>query len=149
MKIGLASDHGGFLLKEEIKKYLEEKKFEIIDFGTDSLQSVDYPDYAAKIGEAISQGELESGIICCGTGIGISIAANKIPGIRCAVVSDTFSAKMSKAHNNANILALGERVLGKGLALEIVDAWLGAEFEGDRHSKRLEKISDIEKKYTK
>lgn len=149
MKIGLASDHGGYNLKEEIKKYLNEKNYEVVDFGTHSLESVDYPDYALTIGEAIYNKELESGIICCGTGIGISIAANKIPGIRCAVVSDTFSAKMSKAHNNANILALGERVLGKGLALEIVESWLGAEFEGDRHSTRIQKISDIEKKYTK
>jgi ribose 5-phosphate isomerase B len=147
-KIGIASDHGGYNLKEEIKKHLQ-GEFEIVDFGTDSLDSVDYPDYGVKVAEAVKSGEVEEGILCCGTGIGISLAANKVPGIRCAVVSDTFSAKMSKAHNNANMISIGERVVGKGLALEIIDSWINTEFEGDRHQRRVSKITEIEKKYSK
>lgn len=147
-KIGIASDHGGYNLKEEIKNHLK-GEYEIVDFGTDSLDSVDYPDYGVKVAEAVISGEVEEGILCCGTGIGISLAANKVPGIRCAVVSDTFSARMSKAHNDANIISLGERVVGKGLALEIIDTWLGTEFEGDRHQRRVGKITEIEKKYSK
>ncbi|MEJ8553978.1 ribose 5-phosphate isomerase B [Tepidibacter sp. Z1-5] len=147
-KIGIASDHGGYNLKEEIKNHLK-GEYEIVDFGTDSLDSVDYPDYGVKVAEAVISGEVEEGILCCGTGIGISLAANKVPGIRCAVVSDTFSARMSKAHNDANMISLGERVVGKGLALEIIDTWLGTEFEGDRHQRRVGKITEIEKKYSK
>ncbi|WP_099190061.1 ribose 5-phosphate isomerase B [Tepidibacter mesophilus] len=147
-KIGIASDHGGYNLKEEIKKHLQDE-YEIVDFGTDSLDSVDYPDYGVKVAEAVMKGEVEEGILCCGTGIGISLAANKVPGVRCAVVSDTFSAKMSKAHNNANMISLGERVVGRGLALEIIDAWISTEFEGDRHQRRVDKITEIEKKYSK
>ncbi|WFD10595.1 ribose 5-phosphate isomerase B [Tepidibacter hydrothermalis] len=147
-KIGIASDHGGYNLKEEIKNHLK-GEYEIVDFGTDSLDSVDYPDYGVKVAEAVKNGEVEEGILCCGTGIGISLAANKVPGIRCAVVSDTFSARMSKAHNDANIISLGERVVGRGLALEIIDTWLGTEFEGDRHQRRVGKITEIEKKYSK
>lgn len=147
-KIGIASDHGGYNLKEEIKNHLK-GEYEIVDFGTDSLDSVDYPDYGVKVAEAVISGEVEEGILCCGTGIGISLAANKVEGIRCAVVSDTFSARMSKAHNDANIISLGERVVGKGLALEIIDTWLGTKFEGDRHQRRVGKITEIEKKYSK
>ena len=150
MKIGLGCDHGGYNLKLEILKYLESKGIECVDYGTNNAQeSVDYPIYGQKVAEAVAQQEVDYGILCCGTGIGISLAANKVPGIRCAVVSDVFSAKMSKAHNNANMLSLGERVLGKGLALEIVEAWLNTEFEGDRHLRRVNLLSDIEKKYNK
>lgn len=150
MKIGLASDHGGYNLKSEIIKYLKEKGIECVDFGPDnSLESVDYPIFGEKVANAVISKEVDYGIVCCGTGIGISLAANKVPGIRCAVVSDVFSAKMSKAHNNANMLSLGERVLGRGLALEIVDAWINTEFEGDRHSKRVNMIKEIELKYSK
>ena len=150
MKIGLASDHGGYNLKSEIIKHLKEKGIECIDFGPDnSLESVDYPIFGEKVANAVISKAVDYGIVCCGTGIGISLAANKVPGIRCAVVSDTFSAKMSKAHNNANMLSLGERVLGKGLALEIVEAWLNTEFEGDRHLRRVNLLSEIEKKYNK
>ena len=125
MKIGLASDHGGYNLKSEIIKHLKEKGIECIDFGPDnSLESVDYPIFGEKVANAVISKAVDYGIVCCGTGIGISLAANKVPGIRCAVVSDVFSAKMSKAHNDANMLSLGERVLGRGLALEIVDAWI-------------------------
>jgi ribose 5-phosphate isomerase B len=150
MKIGIGSDHGGYRLKEDIKKYLEEKGIEYVDFGADSANtSVDYPKFGLAVAEAVVNKEIDKGIVCCGTGIGISLAANKVPGIRCAVVSDTFSAKMSRAHNNANMLSLGERVLGRGLALEIVEAWLNEEFEGDRHQKRVDMLSEIEKKYNK
>ncbi len=145
MKIGLGSDHGGYNLKEEIKKYLEIKGIECIDFGTEnSIDSVDYPIYGEKVAKAVVSKEVDYGILCCGTGIGISLAANKVKGIRCAVVSDTFSARMSKAHNNANILSLGERVVGRGLALEIVDTWINTEFEGERHLRRVNMLNDIE-----
>lgn len=150
MKIGLASDHGGYNLKTEIYKYLQHKGIEVVDYGTkNDIDSVDYPEYGQKVAEAVISKEVDYGILCCGTGIGISLAANKVPGIRCAVVSDVFSAKMSKAHNDANMLSLGERVLGKGLALEIVETWINTEFEGDRHQRRLNLISNIEKKYNK
>ncbi|MBC6004787.1 Ribose-5-phosphate isomerase B [uncultured Clostridium sp.] len=145
MKIGLGSDHGGYNLKEEIKKHLASKGIEVIDFGTENgVDSVDYPIYGEKVAKAVISKDVDYGILCCGTGIGISLAANKVKGIRCAVVSDTFSAKMSKAHNNANMLSLGERVIGKGLALEIVDAWLNTEFEGERHLRRVNMLNDIE-----
>ncbi|MGL4912000.1 MAG: ribose 5-phosphate isomerase B [Romboutsia sp.] len=150
MKIGLGSDHGGYNLKKEILDYLEAKGIECIDFGpNNSLESVDYPIYGEVVANAVVKKEVDYGILCCGTGIGISLAANKVPGIRCAVVSDVFSAKMSKAHNDANMLSLGERVLGKGLALEIVETWISTEFEGDRHSKRVDMIKEIEKKHSK
>ena len=145
MKIGLGSDHGGYNLKEEIKKHLESKGIECVDFGTENgVDSVDYPIYGEKVAKAVVNKDVDYGILCCGTGIGISLAANKVKGIRCAVVSDTFSAKMSKAHNDANMLSLGERVIGKGLALEIVDAWINTEFEGERHLRRVNMLNDIE-----
>ena len=150
MKIGLASDHGGYNLKLEILKYLNEKGIDCVDFGPDnSLESVDYPIFGERVANAVISKEVDYGIVCCGTGIGISLAANKVKGIRCAVVSDVFSAKMSKAHNDANMLSLGERVLGKGLALEIVEAWISTEFEGDRHSRRVDMIKEIEARYNK
>ncbi len=148
MKIAIGSDHGGYNLKEAIKKHLEKKGIEYKDFGTGSTESVDYPEFGMKVAEAVKSEEFDKGIVCCGTGIGISISANKVPGIRCAVVSDTFSAEMSRAHNNANVLALGERVIGVGLALKIVDVWLETEFEGGRHERRVNKIGDIETKYS-
>jgi len=147
MKIALGSDHGGYGLKELIKKHLQDKGLDIKDFGTHSAASTDYPDFAREVGEAVVDGDFDRGILVCGTGIGISIAANKVPGIRCALLSDCFSAKATRQHNNANIMALGERVVGTGLALEIVDTWLGTEFEGGRHQNRIDKITEIEKKY--
>ena len=150
MKIGLGCDHGGYNLKSEIIKHLESKGIECVDYGTNNdLESVDYPIYGESVANAVVNKDVDYGIVCCGTGIGISLAANKVPGIRCAVVSDVFSAKMSKAHNNANMLSLGERVIGKGLALEIVDAWINTEFEGDRHSRRVDMINKIEEKHSK
>ncbi|WP_416198740.1 MAG: ribose 5-phosphate isomerase B [Sporanaerobacter sp.] len=147
MKIGIGSDHGGYELKEEIKKYLEENGIEYIDYGTNSKDSVDYPEYGQKVAEAVKGGECDKGIVVCGTGIGISISANKVPGIRCALCSDTYSARMSIEHNNANMLALGGRVVGRDLAIEIVSTWLKANFLGGRHERRVNKISDIERKY--
>ena len=147
MKIGIGSDHGGYELKEEVKKYLEENGIEYIDYGTNSKDSVDYPEYGQKVAEAVKGGECDKGIVVCGTGIGISISANKVPGIRCALCSDTYSARMSIEHNNANMLALGGRVVGRDLAIEIVSTWLKAAFLGGRHERRVNKISDIERKY--
>lgn len=150
MKIGLGCDHGGYNLKLEIMRYLESKNIEVVDYGTNNAEeSVDYPIFGEKVADEVISKEVDYGIVCCGTGIGISLAANKVPGIRCAVVSDVFSAKMSKAHNNANMLSLGERVLGRGLALEIVEAWINTDFEGDRHSRRVNMIADIENKHNK
>jgi len=147
LKIAIGSDHGGFELKEEIKTHLQNKGFEIKDFGTNSKDSCDYPEYALEVSEAIAKGDYERGILICGTGIGISISANKVPGIRCALVGDCFSAKATRQHNDSNVLALGGRVLGPGLALEIVDIWIATEFEGGRHQARIDKINEIEKKY--
>lgn len=149
MKIALGSDHGGLNLKKEIIKHLQEKGYEIKDFGTYTEDSCDYPDYGVKVAEEVAAKKFDFGIIVCGTGIGISISANKVPGIRAALCSDTFSAHATREHNNANILALGERVVGKGLALDIVDTFLNAKFQGDRHQRRIDKITDIEKKYSK
>lgn len=147
MRIALGSDHGGYRLKEKIKEMLEEKDIEYRDFGTFSTESVDYPDFAEKVAAAVAKGEWDQGILCCGTGIGVSITANKVPGIRAAVCGDCFSAKMARQHNNANILCLGERVVGVGLAMEIVNSWLEASFEGGRHQRRVDKISDVEKRH--
>ncbi len=144
MKIGLASDHGGFQLKEDVKEYLKEEGYEVVDYGTKNEESVDYPEYAEKLSEAVVAGEVDRGIAICGTGIGISIACNKVKGVRAALCSETYSARMSMEHNNANILALGGRVTGKDLALEIVSVWLNSEFEGGRHQRRVDKISAIE-----
>lgn len=144
MKIGIGSDHGGFELKEYVKEYFEKEGIEYLDYGTYSQDSVDYPDYGRKLSEGVISKEVDKGIAICGTGIGISIACNKVKGIRCALCSDTYSARMSMEHNNANILALGGRVIGKDLALEIVSTWVKAQFQGGRHERRINKISDIE-----
>lgn len=144
MKIAIGSDHGGLELKEEIRKHLEDKGIDIKDFGTYSDDSVDYPDFGKKVSQSVANGEYDRGIVVCGTGIGISIACNKVKGIRCALCSDTYSAKMASMHNNANVIALGGRVIGKDLAKEIVDSFLKAEFQGGRHERRVNKIIDIE-----
>ncbi|MGB9680182.1 MAG: ribose 5-phosphate isomerase B [Thermoanaerobacteraceae bacterium] len=147
--IGIGCDHGGFELKEEIKKYFDEKGIVYKDFGTYSTESVDYPDYALKVAEAVAAGECEKGILICGTGIGMSITANKVTGIRAAHAEDVFSAKAAKEHNNANILCLGGRITGPGLAVMMIEEWMNAQFQGGRHIRRIEKIADIEKKYNK
>jgi ribose 5-phosphate isomerase B len=149
MKIALGSDHGGYLLKEKIAIYLNKKNISFTDFGTHSNESVDYPDFALEVAEAVTKGQYDKGILVCGTGIGISIAANKVPGIRAALCHDSFSAKACREHNDANILALGERVIGVDLALYIVETWLNTEFQGGRHAKRVAKIGEIEEKYNK
>ncbi len=142
--LAIGSDHGGFELKNHIINHLKENGVEVTDFGTYDENSVDYPDIAKKVGEAVSSGECEKGILICGTGIGISIAANKIKGIRAALCSDVYSAKMTKQHNNANIICLGGRVTGRELAFMIVDTWLGEEFLGGRHADRIAKIHGLE-----
>lgn len=148
MRIALGSDHGGFHLKEIIKQYLQEQGMEYEDFGTDGEVSVDYPDFALAVAQKVSQGEFDKGILICGTGIGIGIAANKVPGIRAALCNDTFSAQAAREHNDANILTIGERVVGPGLALDIVATWLAHDFSGGRHSRRVDKISAIEQQYS-
>lgn len=142
--IALGSDHGGFELKNEIMKYLDEQGIAYKDFGTYSKDSCDYPVYAELVGKAVVSGEFDSGIVVCGTGIGISIAANKVKGVRAALCHDCYSAEYTRRHNNANVLALGGRVIGAGHALKIVDIFLNTEFEGGRHARRIELISKIE-----
>ncbi|MCB2297721.1 ribose 5-phosphate isomerase B [Clostridium tagluense] len=149
MKIALGSDHGGLNLKKHIILHLESKNIEVTDLGTYTEDSCDYPDYALKVAKVVVEEQFELGILICGTGIGIGIAANKVPGIRAALCHDTFSAHASREHNNANILTLGERVIGVGLALDIVDAFINAKFQGERHQKRINKITEIEKEYSK
>ena len=146
--IAIASDHGGRLLKENIARYLIAKHYPVIDFGVEASDntSVDYPDYASSVAQAIQTGKAHLGVLVCGTGIGMSIAANKFNGIRAAVVWDRFSSKMAKAHNNANILCLGERCLKHDIAFDLIEQWLNTEFEGGRHLKRLDKISELENK---
>lgn len=144
MLIAIGSDHGGFNLKAEIKTLLNELKIECHDVGTHSGEAVDYPEIAQKVGQAVISGQCNRGILICGTGIGISIAANKMKGIRAALCHDVFSAQMSREHNNANILAMGERVIGPGLARMIVTTWLQTEFAGGRHERRVDKISQME-----
>ena len=141
--IGIGSDHGGFALKEAIKKHLEERGLEYKDYGTYSSASCDYPVYGRAVAKAVAAGECQLGILICGTGIGISITANKVPGVRAALCSDCFSAEATRQHNNANILALGARVLGEGLALKIVDTFLDTPFSNDeRHIRRISMIEE-------
>lgn len=146
MKIVIASDHGGYNLKELIKENLTNKGYVIDDLGAYCNDSVDYPEYGKKAAEAVAKGEADKGIVVCGTGIGISISANKVKGIRCALCSDVYSAKMARAHNDSNMIALGGRVVGVDLALEIVNAWLATDFDGGRHLRRVNKIMEIEGK---
>lgn len=146
MKIALACDHGGFTLKEVIKSYLEELKIEYVDYGTYSEESVDYPDFAYKGAKGIVNGEADRGIFICGTGIGMSIAANKVRGIRAALCYNIYAAEMSRRHNNSNVLCLGGRVLGNELAKAIVKKWIETPFDGGRHERRISKISEIEEK---
>ena len=142
--IAIGSDHGGYSLKQEVMKHLTELGLEYKDFGTYTTDSCDYPIYGEAVAKAVASGECEKGIVICGTGIGISIAANKVKGIRAALCGDCFSAEMTRRHNDANILAMGERVLGPGLALKIVDTFLNTEFEGGRHARRVDLITKLE-----
>lgn len=149
MKIAIGCDHGGIVLKDAVTSTLEALGAEVVDLGTNSTDSVDYPTYGLKVAEAVASGQCDAGVVMCGTGIGISISANKVPGIRCAVVTNTYMAKLTKNHNNANIIALGGRVITPDEAKDIVTAWYTAEYEGGRHQRRLDMITDIEKKYSK
>ena len=144
MKIAISSDHGGNNLRREIMGLLDELHISYEDFGPQTNDSVDYPDYARPVAEGVAAGQFDRGILICGTGIGISIAANKFKGIRCALVHDVFSAKATRCHNDSNVLAMGERVIGPGLAREIVVTWLNTDFEGGRHTRRVEKIAELE-----
>ncbi|MEQ6377007.1 ribose 5-phosphate isomerase B [Bacillaceae bacterium S4-13-56] len=144
MKLVLASDHGGINLRKEIANLLDELGYEYEDMGCDCSDSVDYPDFAFPAAEKVANGEVDKGILICGTGIGMSISANKVKGIRCALVHDVYSARLTAEHNDSNILAMGERVIGPGLATEIVKAWLGASYQGGRHARRVSKISEYE-----
>ncbi len=145
MKVAIASDHGGIELKKFILERLSELEIDFENFGTDSGDSVDYPDYARKVIEALSGKDFNRGILICGTGIGMSIAANRVEGIRATLCHDGYTARMSRRHNNSNLLVLGGRVTGRDVAGDILDIWLNTEFEGGRHSRRLNKIEDIEK----
>jgi ribose 5-phosphate isomerase B len=145
MQIGLACDHGGFELKEELKTFLKSHGVEPIDMGTFNEDSVDYPDFGVLVAEKVSRGELERGILICGTGIGMSIVANKFPRIRAALANDLYSSRCSREHNDANILIIGGRIVGKELAKEIVKVWLETPFAGGRHKRRLEKIEALER----
>src|SRR5690554_4624039 len=144
MKVAIASDHGGVNLRKEIMDLMDELGIEYEDFGCEGTGSVDYPDYALPVAERVASGEFDRGILICGTGIGMSIAANKVKGIRCALVHDVFSAKATRMHNNANMIAMGERVIGPGLAKEIVEAFLQSSYEGGRHDNRVNKITAYE-----
>ena len=143
MKIAVASDHGGFALKEKVKEHLMQRGFEVEDLGTHSEDSVDYPTYGKACGEAVASGKADLGVVVCGTGIGISIAANKVKGIRCGLCTSVEMAHLTKQHNNANILALGGRTTEPDLALKIVDEWLDTEFEGGRHQRRVDMLDQM------
>ena len=142
--IALASDHGAYALKEKVKKHLTEMGLEYKDFGTNSLDSCDYPDFAGPAAQAVASGECDRGIVMCTTGIGVSITANKVDGIRCALLSDKMSARLTRQHNDTNMMAIGAAVVGEMLALEIIDTWLGTEFEGGRHQRRIDKMMAYE-----
>lgn len=144
MKLAIGSDHGGFRLKEAIKTYLLAHDYEVTDFGTESEDSCDYPDFALPVAQAVAKGEYDKGILICGTGIGIGIVANKVKGVRAALCHDTFSAEACRNHNDANILTMGERIVGEGLALKIVETFLNSDFEGGRHQRRVDKIKALE-----
>ena len=146
MKIAIGCDHVGFELKGKVIEHLKEKGIEVVDFGTNSTERTDYPIYGKAVAKAVASGECDKGILICGTGIGISLAANKVKGIRAVVCSEPYSALLSRQHNDTNMLAFGSRVVGGDLALMIVDAWLSGEYEGGRHARRVQMISEIENK---
>ncbi len=140
VKIAVGSDHGGFVLKGQIAEYLKEKGYEVTDCGTYSTDSCDYPVYAKSVAKLVSEHEAEKGILVCGSGIGVSIAANKVKGVRAALCHEPYSAMLSRLHNNANVLCLGERITGRDLALDIVNSWLNTEYEGGRHQRRIDML---------
>ncbi len=143
--VALGADHAGFPLKEDLKTWLIARGYDVVDLGTQSAESVDYPDFAIGVGSAITAGKADRGVLVCGTGIGMAMAANKVPGVRAAACTDAFSARMSREHNDANILALGARITARDAAIEILEIWLGAEFAGGRHARRVEKILALDR----
>ena len=149
MKIALACDHGGLNLKNAVIEYLKENGYDFVDYGTNSTDSCDYPDFALPAAEAVAEKKCDRGIIICSTGIGVSIVANKVPGVRCAHCHDSYCAEFTRRHNDAKVLAMGEKVVGTGYALKIVETFLNTQFEGGRHQRRVDKITEIEKKYCK
>lgn len=145
MKISVACDHGALDLKNAVRDHLTKRGFEVVDFGTHTLDSCDYPDMIAPAAQAVANGECDKGVVLCTTGIGASIVANKVKGVRCALLSDVLSARMTRLHNDTNVMALGAGIVGKNLALEIVDTWLDTEFSGDeRHQRRIDKMMKLE-----
>ena len=148
MKIALGADHAGYLLKDRIRQYVAERGYQVLDEGTNTSDSVDYPDYALKVAEDVAAGRAERGILVCGSGIGMAITANKVDGIRAANISNAYEAQMSREHNNLNVLTLGARILNESDAMHIVQIWLDTPFSGGRHSGRLDKIHEIEKAHT-
>ena len=144
MKIALGCDHAGWLLKSDVAEHLKNQGITVVDYGTNSSDSVDYPDFAKQVAESVAGGESDLGVLICGTGLGMAVSANKIHGIRAVTVSEPVSAKMARAHNNANILTFGARIVGPGMALDILDAFLNTEYESGRHARRLEKIVAME-----
>lgn len=146
MKIGIGNDHAAVDMKNQVVEYLEGKGYEVVNFGTDTYESCNYPEYGEKVGRTVAAGDVDLGILICGTGVGISLAANKVKGVRAVVCSEPYSAKLSRQHNNTNILAFGARVIGIELAKMIIDEWLSAEFEGGRHQTRVDMITAIENK---
>lgn len=144
MRIGIGNDHVAIELKKTIKEHLEQQGYEVVDFGTNSPERFDYPISGYKVGKAVASGDVDLGVLICGTGVGISLAANKVQGIRACVCSDPYSAKLSREHNNTNIIAFGARVVGQELAKMIVDEWLSAPFEGGRHQRRIDMLAEIE-----
>ena len=144
MKIAIGCDHGALDLKNKVIAHLTAKGYEVVNFGTDTLDSCDYPDFAAPAAKAVASGECDKGIVLCTTGIGVSITANKVKGIRCALLSDVMSARMTRQHNDTNMMAIGAAVVGQMLALEIIDTWLGTDYEGGRHQRRIDKMMALE-----
>ncbi len=145
--IALGADHAGFELKEALKAWLIDEGYQVLDYGTHTTDSVDYPDYAAQVAWAVADQKVERGVLVCGTGIGMAIAANKVPGVRAALCSDLYTARMSRAHNDANVLALGGRLMGPDMARDILRMWLETDFSGDRHQRRLDQIAALERRH--
>ena len=145
--VALGADHAGFELKEALKAWLIDQSYQVLDYGTHSTDSVDYPDYAAQVADAVADQKVERGVLVCGTGIGMTIAANKVPGVRAALCSDLYTARMSREHNDANVLALGGRLMSAEMAVDILRMWLAADFAGGRHLRRVDKIAEIERQH--
>jgi len=145
--VAVGADHAGFHLKEALKGWLIDHGYQVADYGTHTAEPVDYPDYAAEVAEAVADGKVERGVLVCGTGIGMAIAANKVPGVRAALCSDLYTARMSREHNDANVLALGGRLMGPEMAVDILRMWIETDFGNDRHRRRLHKIGDLERRH--